>query len=143
MFHGLIFAILSSHTQKAILLAGCTTSDNLGNVYLLSLRYTNNSEAATKPAQVSTMIQSAVYNISQASSGSTFEVRAGYMGLCISQGDEGRVCSSSAKILANIVKAEKTTSITGNLTTEATPDPLNLIMIAEEFRTKIVFDGLL
>jgi len=65
------------------------------------------------------------------------------MGLCISQGDEGRVCSSSAKILANIIKAEKTTSITGNMTTEATPDPLNLIMIAEEFRTKIVFDGLL
>ncbi|KAJ5663109.1 hypothetical protein N7507_003840 [Penicillium longicatenatum] len=127
---------------EAILLAGCTTSDNLSNVYLLSLRYTNNSEAV-KPAQVSTLIQSTVYNISQTGSGSTFEVRAGYMGLCISQGDEGRVCSSSAKTLANIVKAEKASSATGNMTTETTPDPLNLILIAEEFRTKIVFDGLL
>ncbi|KAJ6095280.1 hypothetical protein N7486_006026 [Penicillium sp. IBT 16267x] len=128
---------------KAILLAGCTTSDNLSNVYLLSLQYTNNTEVTTKPAQVSTVVQSAVYNISQTLSGSTFEVHAGYMGLCISQGDEGRVCSSSAKTLANIVKAEKTKSVTGSLMTEFTPDPLNLILIAEKFKTKIVFDGLL
>ncbi|KAJ5557220.1 Ca2+ regulator and membrane fusion protein Fig1-domain-containing protein [Penicillium frequentans] len=141
--HVLMMVSMSAIILLSILLAGCTTSDSLSNVYLLSLRYTNNSEAATKPAQVSTMIQSAVYNVSQTNSGSTFEVRAGYMGLCISQGDVGRVCSSNAKILANIVKAEKTSSATGNLTTESSPDPLNLIMIAEEFRTKIVFDGLL
>ncbi|KAJ5919263.1 hypothetical protein N7466_010206 [Penicillium verhagenii] len=91
------------------------------------------------------MIQSAVHNISESGStqSSTLEVRAGYMGLCMSQSDEGRVCSSSAKTLANILKTERTTSVIGNVTTEFTPDPLNLILMAEEFRTKIVFDGLL
>ncbi|KAJ5772425.1 Ca2+ regulator and membrane fusion protein Fig1-domain-containing protein [Penicillium odoratum] len=141
--HVLMFISMGAIILMSILLAGCTTSDNLGNVYLLSLRYTNSSQPMTNSAQVSTAIQSAVYNISQAGSGSTLEVRAGYMGLCISQDNEGRVCSSNAKVLANILKAERSTSTTGNLTTETTPDPLNLILIAEEFRTKIVFDGLL
>ncbi|KAJ5945999.1 Ca2+ regulator and membrane fusion protein Fig1-domain-containing protein [Penicillium verhagenii] len=143
--HILMLILMGGMILISILLAGCTSSDSLSNVYLLSLRYTNSSEMTVNAAQVSTMIQSAVHNISESGStqSSTLEVRAGYMGLCMSQSDEGRVCSSSAKTLANILKTERTTSVIGNVTTEFTPDPLNLILLAEEFRTKIVFDGLL
>ena len=65
------------------------------------------------------------------------------MGLCMMQGDGDRICSSSAKTLARILKAEKRISEIGNTTIEYTPDPLNLIMIASDFREKIIFDGLL
>ncbi|KAJ5584353.1 uncharacterized protein N7459_004153 [Penicillium hispanicum] len=128
----------------SILLAGCTSSNGLSNVYLLSLQYTNiSSLAKADGAQVSTAIQEAVTNASRAGSGTTLEVRAGYMGLCMTQGDEDRICSSSARALASILKAEKKSVEIGNVTTEYSPDPLNLVMMANEFREKIVFDGLL
>ncbi|KAJ5666092.1 uncharacterized protein N7477_008540 [Penicillium maclennaniae] len=116
----------------------------LSNVYLLSLQYkTTTSPLATAPAQVSTAIVQAIHNVSQTGNGTTLEVRAGYMGLCVALRDTERICSRNARVLANLIKAEKFSIRTGNTSTEFTPDPLNLIMIANEFKEKIVFDGLM
>jgi hypothetical protein len=46
-------------------------------------------------------------------------------------------------VLANIIGAQRRIIVNGNNSVETTPDPLNLIMVAEEFRQRIVFDGLL
>lgn len=65
------------------------------------------------------------------------------MGLCVMRSDGGCICSNSARLLANLIKSEKVTSSNGNSSIEITPDPLNLIMIANDFKEKIVFDGLM
>ncbi|KAJ5664658.1 hypothetical protein N7462_011471 [Penicillium macrosclerotiorum] len=122
----------------AILLAGCTSSNLMSNIYLLSLQYTSNFPTASVSGQVSTAIMQAIHSISQTGNGTSLEVRAGYMGLCVMQSDSERICSSSARALANLIKAEKSTISQGNTSTEFTPDPLNLIMIANDFREKIV-----
>jgi hypothetical protein len=118
----------------------------MSNIYLLSLQYNAlSSPIVTAPGQVSPTIANAVFNVLQTGNGTTFEVRAGYMGLCVGKTglglDETRVCSSSAKALAAFVQAEKKTINHGNTSITIIPDPLNLIMVAEEFRQKIVFDG--
>ncbi|KAJ5089411.1 hypothetical protein N7532_008095 [Penicillium argentinense] len=129
----------------AVLLAGCT-SNGMSGIYLLSLRYNAPADSfTTAPGQVNTLIAHSIHNVSQTGNGTTLEVRAGYMGLCVGQVeqalDEVRVCSSSAKTLAKFISAETKTVTHGISSIETTPDPLNLIMVAEEFRQKIVFDG--
>ena len=116
----------------------------MSDVYLMSLRYNAPNYSIPKGAgQINTLISQAVHNVSQTGNGTTFEVRTGYMGLCVGQSNEDRICSSSAKALANMIATERKTIVYGNSSAETTPDPLNLIMVAEEFRQKIVFEGLL
>ncbi|KAF3387323.1 hypothetical protein F1880_001416 [Penicillium rolfsii] len=139
----MVFTIIAI-TLLSVLLAGCTSSNSLSNVYLLSLQYkATSSPIATVPGQVSTAISQAVHNLSQSGNSTNLEVRVGYMGLCVTQRDTGRICSSSARVLANLIRAEKVFIKNENVTSEMTPDPLNLIMIANEFKEKIVFDGLI
>ncbi|KAJ5471169.1 hypothetical protein N7530_008526 [Penicillium desertorum] len=127
----------------SILLAGCSSSNSLSNVYLLSLEYTaTESPLPTRPGQVSSIIAHAIHNVSQTGKGTTLEVRAGYMGICVTQSHTGRICSGNVQVLANLIQAQKPVN-NGNTTTETTPDPLNLIMMANEFREKIVFNGLI
>lgn len=110
----------------------------MSNVYLLSLQYkTPSSPVPTDPALVSTTIAEVIRNVTETSNRTTLQVRAGYMGLCLMQSNAAQTCSSSASKLADIVK--QTTSSSN----EATADPLNLIYIANEFKEKIVFDGLM
>jgi hypothetical protein len=77
-----------------------------------------------------------VYNVSHANS-AIREVRAGYMGLCLTLRNGARLCSGSAAALASMVKV----GVQGNDAGAA--DPLNLIWIASNFKEKIVFDGLM
>ncbi|RHZ64666.1 hypothetical protein CDV55_103919 [Aspergillus turcosus] len=122
----------------SILLAGCTSSNGLSNVYLVSLQYRNASTSIpSDPVLVNPGIAETVYNVSHANS-TIREVRAGYMGLCLTLSNGARLCSGSAAALASMVKAE---GVQGNDT--ATADPLNLIWIANNFKEKIVFDGLI
>lgn len=116
----------------------------MSGVYLMSLRYNAQNYSITNGAgQVNTLISHAVQNVTQTGNGTTLEVRAGYRGLCVGQNSEDRICSSSAKALANMIGARHSAIKFGNGSLETTPDPLNLIMVAEEFRQKIVFDGLM
>ncbi|KAJ5252860.1 hypothetical protein N7489_003270, partial [Penicillium chrysogenum] len=126
-----------------ILLAGCSSSNSLSNVYLLSLEYTaTESPLLTRPGQVSSTIAHAVHNVSQTGQGTTLEVRAGYMGICVTQSHTGRICSSNVQVLANLIQAQKPVN-NGKTSTKFIPDPLNLIMMANEFKEKIVFNGLI
>ncbi|CAG8118477.1 unnamed protein product [Penicillium salamii] len=141
--HCLMAPLLGAIIMLSVLLAGCTSS-GMSNIYLMSLRYNDyNYTVAKGPGQVDSHIAQAIQNVTQTANGTTFEVRAGYMGLCVGQSDEDKICSSSAKALANMISAERRTIQVGNESIETVPDPLNLIMIAEEFRRKIVFDGLI
>jgi hypothetical protein len=60
------------------------------------------------------------------------------MGLCLTLSNGAQLCSGSAAALASMVKTE---GIQSNDTEAA--DPLNLIWIAQNFKEKIVFDGLM
>ncbi|PKX95432.1 Fig1 domain-containing protein [Aspergillus novofumigatus IBT 16806] len=127
-------------TLLSILLAGCTSSNGLSNVYLVSLQYKNASTSSLSPNDpvlVNPGIAEKVYSVSHGNS-TIREVRAGYMGLCLTLSNGARLCSGSAAALASLVKAE---GIQGNDTGAA--DPLNLIWIAQNFKEKIVFDGLI
>ncbi|KAJ5822695.1 hypothetical protein N7447_005035 [Penicillium robsamsonii] len=88
-----------------------------------------------------TNIAHAIHNVFQTGNGTTLEVRAGYMGICVTQSHIGRICSTNAQVLANLFQAQK--HVKNGTSTEIVPDPLNLIMIANEFKEKIVFDGLI
>lgn len=110
----------------------------MGEIYLLSLWYNAlSSPITTAPGQVIVPVAHPVYNASQMGNGTDLEVRAGYMGPCVGNVDmaldETRICSSSTKALAAFIRAERKTITHGNLSTNITPDPLNLIMAAEEF----------
>lgn len=131
--------------HPAVLLAGCTSSNGLSNVYLVSLRYRNDSSGSIStssipgvddPVFVNPGIAEQIYNVSQPHNVTILEVRAGFMGLCLTQSDGTRFCSSSAAALASMVKDE------GRNETD-TADPLNLIWIANNFKDKIVFNGLM
>ncbi|KUM64793.1 hypothetical protein ACN42_g2272 [Penicillium freii] len=130
-------------TLLSILLAGCSSSNSLSNIYLLSLEYTATEPSfSTTPGQVSSAIAHAIHDVSQTGNGTTLEVRAGYMGICVTQSHTGRICSNNVKVLANLFQTQRSVN-NGNTSTEIVPDPLNLIMIANEFKEKIVFNGLI
>ncbi|KAJ5201241.1 Mg2+ transporter protein CorA-like/Zinc transport protein ZntB [Penicillium cf. viridicatum] len=136
--------ILGSEIRRiTILLAGCSSSNSLSNIYLLSLEYTaTESSFSTTPGQVNSAIAHAIHNVSQTGNGTTLQVRAGYTGICVTQSHTGRICSNDVKVLANLFQTQRSVN-NGNMSTEIVPDPLNLIMIANEFKEKIVFNGLI
>ena len=118
----------------AIVLAGCTSTNGLSNVYLVSLQYRNTSAPVkVDPAMVNPGIADKVYNVTQPRNATITEIRAAYMGLCLIKSDGLRFCSSSAEALASLAKDS------GN----STADPLNLIWIAKQFKDTMVFDGLM
>lgn len=122
----------------AVLLAGCTSSNGMNNIYLVSLKYRNASTSApSDPSFINPSIAQDVYNISQPRNTTIQEVRAGYMGLCLTRSDGAQLCSSSAAALASMVKDQ------GMQGSNDTADPLNLIWIANKFKETIVFDGLM
>ncbi|OGM49811.1 hypothetical protein ABOM_001492 [Aspergillus bombycis] len=122
----------------AVLLAGCTSSNGMNNIYLVSLKYRNGSTSTpSDPAFINPSIAEKVYNVSQPHNTTILEVRAAYMGLCLTRSDGAQFCSSSAAALASMVKDQ---GISGS---NDTADPLNLIWIAKNFKETIVFDGLI
>jgi len=127
MFLAIAILILS------ILLAGCT-SHTLTNVYLLSISYLNASTSSADPAQVNSNISNTFSNLTGAGTANNnfLEVRAGYMGICISH-DAGKwLCSSGATTLANSLRTHTTSTSFPN----SSGDPLNLIWIAGNSGTK-------
>ncbi|GAB1198082.1 hypothetical protein APSETT444_007390 [Aspergillus pseudonomiae] len=107
----------------------------MSNIYLVSLKYRNGSVSTpSDPALINPGIAEKVYNISQPRNTTILEVRAGYMGLCLTQSDGAQFCSNNAAALASMVKDQGYGS-------NSTADPLNLIWIAKNFKETIVFDG--
>ncbi|KAL2063544.1 hypothetical protein VTL71DRAFT_5349 [Oculimacula yallundae] len=132
-YHHVLMVFLSiAIITTSIVVAGCTTP-SLANVYLLSLRYLNSSTSTTSsthPEQLNPNISATFHNISDHPS---LEVRAGYLGLCVRQNSEKWHCSRSAPSLVEIVE----------LSRGSKDDPLNLLWIASNFRSQVVFVGLI
>ena len=110
----------------AIVLLGCTSSTTLAlSLYLTYLSHQpvphSTSSAQVNPDLMKTF--AALVN------GSSFEVRAGYFGLCARDGSEPWICSSHSTSLAGLFQPYQ--------------DPLNLIWIQARFREGIVFSGLM
>ncbi|TVY82200.1 hypothetical protein LSUE1_G007803, partial [Lachnellula suecica] len=143
-YHHVLMILLSvAIIVLSILLAGCTSSNSLTNVYLLSVSYLNATTPLPKvdAAQVNSNISNIFADITGAGTRNvtSLEVRAGYMGMCISQTTGIWLCSSSATTLANLLKSQTASAASVQGGGE---DPLNLIWIAGKFRDEIVFDGL-
>ena len=110
----------------AIVLSGCTSSTTPAlNLYLTYLSY-QPVPHSTSPAQVNPDLMT---TFAALVNGSSFEVRAGYFGLCARDGSESWVCSSDSTSLAGLFQPYQ--------------DPLNLIWIQASFREGIVFSGLM
>lgn len=119
------------HHYPAILIAGCTTT-GLKDVYLLSLSYQPIASISPSASQLNPSLSTTFARL--AGNTTTLEVRAGYIGMCISATAGNWTCSRDADSLARTL----------NLTQSATsPDPLNILWIAKTFRDTIVFDGLM
>jgi hypothetical protein len=98
------------------------------NVYLLSLNYQNITQKSPDPAQINTNISETFANLTKDIT-TSFEVRVGYIGLCVSASAGVWVCSGSVRGLADLVRGRDI------------EDPLNLIWIAGKFKDEIVFNG--
>ncbi|PLB38155.1 Fig1 domain-containing protein [Aspergillus candidus] len=134
-YHHIIMVVCSiAIILLSIVLAGCTSTNGLSNVYLVSLKYRDiNAPNPVDPAMVNPGIADKVYNVTQPRNAAITEIRAAYMGLCLIRSDGLRFCSNSAEALASLAKE------IGN----STADPLNLIWIAKRFKDTMVFDGLI
>lgn len=101
------------------LLGGC--AGLLRDVYIVSLFY--HSHATTYAAsQVNSNVSQ---DLSRLISGAQLEVRIGYFGMCVSQGDAAWKCSGAGAKLAGPLDADG--------------DPLNLIYIGTIIKDTVIF----
>lgn len=107
-------------------------------MHLLSLSYKNISHSAfprpVDQVQLNPGVSSTFSTL--VGSGATtpeFEVRAGYLGMCVKDASESWTCSRRVKSLAASVKEKR----------QNAPefDPLNLIHIAKSYKDDILYDG--
>ncbi|KAH6709020.1 Ca2+ regulator and membrane fusion protein Fig1-domain-containing protein [Leptodontidium sp. MPI-SDFR-AT-0119] len=136
-YHHIIMIFLIFGTiLLSIVVAGCTTSNNLQNVYILSLFYvpTPNIPTMSSPVQLNSNITSTFATI--AATHSALQVRVSYLGICISQVHSQWMCSNNALTLSNLIK------LYGGVES-GEQDPLNLIWIAGRFKDEMLYSGLL
>jgi hypothetical protein len=107
----------------------------MNNVYLLSLSYQPPTTPKLDASQVNPSISTTFTNLVSTNSTPipSLEVRVGYMGFCMPDSTGDWICSRHADSLAKTI----------NSTHPMTGDPLNLIWIAKNFQSQIVFDGLM
>lgn len=113
-------------------MAGSTTS-SLSKVYLLSLSYV---EPITKPTTDGNI--SSVFT-AFANNATALEIRANYIGLCGKSASIDWICSTNVHNLKTLLVAADILNPNNN----ETFDPLDLLGLAEKFKSQIVFDGLL
>ncbi|OBT99854.1 hypothetical protein VE01_02242 [Pseudogymnoascus verrucosus] len=129
--HVFMITISISIIFLSILVAGCTTT-GLKDVYLLSLSYQPAPPSSPPASQLSPSLSTTFANL--AGNSTTLQVRAGYIGMCISAAPGNWTCSRDADALARALNGTRSGS---------SPDPLNILWIAKTFRDTIVFDGLI
>lgn len=114
---------LSLTNSVAFLVAGTNPSGrSLNNIFILSLSPGSAGEVELESNFTSQLREAAL--------GTSMEIRAGYFGLCARRVDlEAWTCSSSRAALIEAMGP-------------SVPDDLNLLGIAEHFRTEVIFPGL-
>jgi hypothetical protein len=109
----------------------------MNNVYLLSLSYANDTSPTPHyySDQVNPNISSTFASLVSTNTTpiSPLEIRVGYMGFCMPDFTGNWICSRHASSLAKTI----------NDTKPMIGDPFNLIWIANNFQSQIVFSGLM
>lgn len=120
--------LVISVTLLSVLIAGCT-SEGLSGIYLLSLSYTGDPGSTSGgESDVAAALRTLAANHT------AFEIRAGYMGMCLLISGQ-TICSRSASSLQAFVRQSASEGESG--------DPLELIRAAKKFQEETVFVPLL
>ncbi|KAI0107805.1 Ca2+ regulator and membrane fusion protein Fig1-domain-containing protein [Nemania sp. FL0031] len=114
----------------SFLLAGCTSSNGLRDVYILALSY-KGSPSTPNPLLININTTKVLETQVQQSHNTVQEVRVGYLSTCIVFNSGVWSCSANPHELA--------TSIRG----EDNGDPLNLLSLGDVVRTRTLFYGLI
>jgi Ca2+ regulator and membrane fusion protein Fig1 len=122
--------------RPPILLASCASS-NMISIYLLSLSYTSPPQSTSAPdsSLVSPSLSNTFTSLVTNTSAPALDIRVGYMGFCMPDSTGDWICSRHADSLARNINSTHQLPGSG--------DPLNLIYIAKNFQSQIVFDGLM
>jgi len=123
--HILILFTIIPIVLISLLLAGCTYSSTMADIFLISFSYTRTTSKYQQP-QFNPNISSTFASIA---GDAQLEVRVGYFGLCIRQMNESWLCSNNAAFASLSGKNESL-------------DPLNLIWMASQFKNNVAFSGL-
>ncbi|KAI1344735.1 Ca2+ regulator and membrane fusion protein Fig1-domain-containing protein [Xylariaceae sp. FL0016] len=112
----------------SFLLAACTASNGISNVYLLSLSYHNPTPTSPSDSLVVNQVLRQVL-LDQVSNSSNLvqDIRIGYFSLCVTLNSGITFCGSNAQELAAALRSEDN------------GDPLNILRLAQEIRTGVVF----
>lgn len=109
----------------------------MNNVYLASFSYANDSSPTSRydsdqvnPSIFSTFADLVSANVTHIS---TLEIRVGYLGFCMPDFAGNWICSRDPSSFVEIINSTKSTA----------GDPLNIIWIAKNFQSQIVFSGLM
>ncbi|KAI0448322.1 hypothetical protein F5B21DRAFT_510283 [Xylaria acuta] len=127
-FHHLLIILgIISIFFWSFLLAGCTSSNGLRNVYLFALSYKKGpASTPMDPWLVNENITQALQSQVSESANIIQEVRVGYLALCVAFDSGVWSCSTNIQELAALVS-------------DGNGDPLNLLRLAERVRTGTFF----
>ncbi|KAI0840805.1 Ca2+ regulator and membrane fusion protein Fig1-domain-containing protein [Hypoxylon sp. FL0890] len=126
--HVLMILNVLAITLWSILLAGCSSSNGLRNVYLLSLSYKPKSTTPwTDPLQVNPSIGDTFSNALSRSNSTIQQINISHMSMCVELLSGTWICGSDAQDLVNDIKGDPQS------------DPFNLIWAADKFQNESLF----
>ncbi|KAI0387551.1 Ca2+ regulator and membrane fusion protein Fig1-domain-containing protein [Hypomontagnella monticulosa] len=127
--HILMFLNVTAIVLWSILLAGCSSSNDLRNVYLLSLSYKDKTATPlTDPLQVNPSFGTTFSNALKDSTNATFkQINISHMSTCIKLVNDVWICGSNAQELVDALKSYPQS------------DPLNLAWAIHKFQSESIF----
>ncbi|KAI0545221.1 Ca2+ regulator and membrane fusion protein Fig1-domain-containing protein [Xylaria curta] len=126
----IIFSVIPIFSWS-FLLAGCTSSNGLSNVYLFSLSYKKGpAPTISDPLIVNENITHVLESQISESANIIQEVRVGYLALCVALDSGVRFCNTNVQELVTLVS-------------DGNGDPLNMLRLAERVRTGTFFYALI
>ncbi|KAI1379354.1 Ca2+ regulator and membrane fusion protein Fig1-domain-containing protein [Hypoxylon crocopeplum] len=112
----------------SILLAGCSSSNGLRNVYLFSISYkAKTATPLTDPLQVNPNIGETFTDALSRSNSTIQQINLSHMGMCIQLISSTWICASNAEDLVSDLKGATQS------------DPFNLVWAADKFRNESIF----
>ncbi|KAI1386242.1 Ca2+ regulator and membrane fusion protein Fig1-domain-containing protein [Hypoxylon trugodes] len=126
--HILMFLNVCAIVVWSILLAGCSSSNGLRNVYLISLSYKSKGTAPlTDPLQVNPSISDTFSSALSHSNSTIQQINISHMSICIQLLSDAWICGSNAQDLVNDIKGDPQS------------DPFNLVWVADKFQSESTF----
>lgn len=109
----------------ALVLAGCSSYSTMTGIYVISFAYSNST---TIPVEgQANMNLSSLLNSTKGDA--SLEVRVGYFGLCANEGGAFWFCSADSNAMVTQFGSDS--------------DPLNIIWLAKQFQSSVIFSGFL